>query len=281
MDNSPGATITLTVLYVPYAMLLVLALHRARLRVKSQPSNIYSAHRRNVLGGAALSWSYIAFIAAVVLMFIFTTVAMVLRWTPFGGFSILMMGLNVLLADVILIWRSWIIYGMAVWVILLPSIGVVADIVGLILTLTPDDPTGFSAVALPIEFPAISFLVTGYCTIVIAIRIVRINHSQGAAFWAAAPVLQIIVESALLYSAALVFYILCYFLFSNLGEYGEVLILVTAGACPTWILTRIISGQSPGAENRVALTDFDSRADETIAVELRRTSTSSATSSKE
>ncbi|KIY64325.1 hypothetical protein CYLTODRAFT_493219 [Cylindrobasidium torrendii FP15055 ss-10] len=300
MNNYLGTNITLSVLYVPYALLLVLALHRTRLRVKSQPSNIYSAHRQNVLGGATLSWSYIVLIAAVVLMFIFTTVAMVFRWIIFymdhlyddmsvltmllvAQVPLLMMGLNVLLADIILIWRSWIIHGRAVWVVLFPSIGVVADIVGLVLTFTErTKPTTFSALALPVLFPAISLVVTGYCTIVIAIRIMRLNRLQGGAFWAAAPVLQIIVESAMLYSAALVLDILSVFVVARLNEYSQVLVLVTAGMCPTWILTRIISGQSSGEDNRVALTDFDSRTDETTALEmLRKASRSSATSSED
>ncbi|KIY63457.1 hypothetical protein CYLTODRAFT_493909 [Cylindrobasidium torrendii FP15055 ss-10] len=263
-----GPAILFTVLYALYTALVFFALFRTLRRVKtrSRPSNAFSVHREKVLGGgsARFTWQYVTFIGSIVLMWFFTTAMLAHCWwtrAKYDSFMAqhskatltnspgdkgqaptLVMGLNVLIADIILIWRCWLLYGCTYGIVMLPVIGVLLDIALFVIV----ELKSMSTDLIRLLYPCTSLCITLYCTVAIGFKMLRYKKVKGYAIMALVPALEIIAETALVYTAALIAMIGCHIALSSkqADAYSMVLVAVTAGACPTWILASTVMGNS-------------------------------------
>ncbi|KIY64161.1 hypothetical protein CYLTODRAFT_493361 [Cylindrobasidium torrendii FP15055 ss-10] len=165
-----------------------------------------------------------------------------------GQVPSLLMGLNVLIADIILIWRCWLLYGCTPGIIVLPGLCVIGDI-GILITV---EVKSTSKEFIRVLYPCVSLCITLYCTVAIAFKMLRYRKLKGYATVALKPALEIIAETALVYTAALVIMLAGQTTTSSkdFNGYAVALVAVMAGACPTWILASVISGNG-SVENQV------------------------------
>ncbi|KIY65755.1 hypothetical protein CYLTODRAFT_492058 [Cylindrobasidium torrendii FP15055 ss-10] len=238
-------------------------------------SDVYAAHRSRIHRNP------IFFIVAMI-MYALVTAVFAIQWKtfynvlgPHGGdgeylckatasasvliFCETVLSLNFVLADLVLIWRTFIVYGRLKKVILFPFVFavaagglVVAVIIGMSLHLEGHDLALYNVVfamnaldILPLVYMAVSILVTIYCSIAITIRIVKICRLGGSSLGSYSNVLELVAESAVLYTAVLLTTFILKFVSERWGSrYAVAVLLPVTGIAPTWILARAISGES-------------------------------------
>ncbi|KIY64327.1 hypothetical protein CYLTODRAFT_446076 [Cylindrobasidium torrendii FP15055 ss-10] len=258
-----ASIITLSVLYgrPPHSYLIV------------EGVATYEIQAQKVLAGSTLSWSYHVFIAAVVLMFASTTASLVTLWvkelsrTPISqiplAVTLTMMAMNILIADIILTWRCWIIYGKYIWITILPVLGASGELgchqlltsyLALLILITMNR----GGKAINVMLSALSFSVTAYCTTAITIRMLRLNRLEGRNPWTISPTLAILVESALPYTATLLFCIITTAVGDqNLSRIAQIILFVMAAVCPTWIMAKILRGRQSVDADKVLLAECE------------------------
>jgi len=193
----------------------------------------------------------------------------------YKGVGMTMFSVNIFIADCLFIWRCWVVWEKRWVVVVLPILGTIAgqvlNILGIIgsvelsLELAPTQvPISFANLATP--YFGISLATSLITTSLIALRIFMIQREMRGVGMRAqgsySKILEILIESAALYSInLLVFVILLSRLLIQL-EYPEAMMSQISGIAPTLIICRVALGHSrPDSEwsrrNRDIVSNID------------------------
>ncbi|KAJ7483607.1 hypothetical protein FB451DRAFT_1235113 [Mycena latifolia] len=169
--------------------------------------------------------------------------------------------LSFLLADVIMVWRCWIVWGRSWIVIVFPILAAVAGTVcaglglaGQIAVASIQNSSSATRLAPLVQFStpflSLSLVVTLYTTGLIAWRILHvqrhakkheINHEVRSDF---SPVLEIVVESSALYAASLFVFVVLLAMKSENQNYPQNIHAQIAGIAPTLLILRVSAGRA-------------------------------------
>ncbi|KAG7441220.1 uncharacterized protein BT62DRAFT_923445 [Guyanagaster necrorhizus] len=164
---------------------------------------------------------------------------------------------STVIADSSMIWRCWIVWGRRCWIILLPILctisGTVFDAISvyhLVADTTEDESdSGSSAYAIRIDWTMLSLsftlATTVLCTILIIYRIVTVaDGKHGSGLPSYRGVVEVIVESAALYSASTIVYMAFVARNELTGAYANEVNTAIKGIAPTLIVGRVASGHA-------------------------------------
>ncbi|SJL05141.1 uncharacterized protein ARMOST_08514 [Armillaria ostoyae] len=162
-------------------------------------------------------------------------------------------GLTTSIADAIMIWRCWVIWGGRYEIIALPTLLLSSQNVFGWLALLDNihSPTSDDQVKVGMEeiqwltvYLSLSLGTTLFCTILIIYRIIRVGRSSDSV-GAYRRVIEIVVESASLYAVSLIFWMAFNLLRDNRANvYPEAAYVSITGIAPTLIVGRVASGQA-------------------------------------
>ncbi|KAK0192006.1 hypothetical protein F5146DRAFT_1038001 [Armillaria mellea] len=157
-------------------------------------------------------------------------------------------GLNLIIADCTIIWRCWIVWARDWKITILPICLVIGGIVcgvNVVVhqdTVAPDDETGTKwGVATMATTLGTNIL----CTVLIVARIVYVARGHRGIIGGIRTyrgVLEILVESAALYSLTFIVFMILYPLGGNGYMYPQALSFPVTGIAPTLIILRVASG---------------------------------------
>ncbi|PBK70157.1 hypothetical protein ARMSODRAFT_956238 [Armillaria solidipes] len=174
------------------------------------------------------------------------------RWLMLHWASGLTSGLNTTVADAIMIWRCWVVWGGRYEVIVLPTLLLASQNVFGWLALHNNiyasvESTATQGVTWITVYLSLSLGTTLFCTTLIIYRIIRVGRypdNSGTSLSAYRGVIEILVESALLYAISLIFWMA--FLLENYpaSPYPEMIYVSITGIAPTLIVGRVASGQA-------------------------------------
>jgi len=156
---------------------------------------------------------------------------------------------NAVLADCVIIWRCWIVWGRSWKVTILPIICTMLttafSIIAIYQTVTG---TSFGAVGVDYATAlySTSLATTLYCTGVIVYRIVQIgNRSRaGPGLSSYRGVIEILVESSALYCVATLFALIAYMHSGPASEFASAFWTSITGIAPTLIVSRVAAGDA-------------------------------------
>jgi len=150
--------------------------------------------------------------------------------------------LNAVLADCVIIWRTWVIWGKNWKITVVPVVLTLLTIAFSIIA-TYQAITGTSFDALRVDFAtglySTSLGTTIFCTGAIIYRIAQLG-SLGAYLG----VIEIIVESSLLYAVAPLFSLLAYIYSGPLSTYAGAFWTACTGIAPTLVIVRVAAGHA-------------------------------------
>ncbi|PBK91762.1 hypothetical protein ARMGADRAFT_186315 [Armillaria gallica] len=169
-------------------------------------------------------------------------------------------GINTDIADAIMIWRCWIVWGRRWIVVILPILlffgqgvfGCFALHVDLHETSNWGTTPGKSEVNWTTMYLSFSLGTTLLCTALIIYRIVTVRRSPdgiSAAARAYRGIVEILVESALLYAVSLILFIVLIARGGAASAYPQIIYITTTGIAPTLIVARVASGQARPNDN--------------------------------
>ncbi|KAK0225016.1 hypothetical protein EDD85DRAFT_795251 [Armillaria nabsnona] len=174
-------------------------------------------------------------------------------WLVFRWSSGIMSGLTTSIADAIMIWRCWVIWGGRYEIIALPTLLLSSQNVFGWLALLDNihSPTSDDPLKLEIEeiqwltvYLSLSLGTTLFCTILIIYRIIRVGRSSDNV-GAYRRVIEIVVESASLYAISAILWLAFNLLRDNQASvYPEAAYVSITGIAPTLIVGRVASGQA-------------------------------------
>ncbi|KAK0192045.1 hypothetical protein F5146DRAFT_1038105 [Armillaria mellea] len=169
--------------------------------------------------------------------------------------AVTMTALNLVIADCTIIWRCWVVWNHDWRVIILPVLFVIGEIVCGVssvirqFTVSVNDETGKHwAVAIMAATVGTNIL----CTTLIVGRIIylaRGNHGIRGGLRTYRGVIEILIESAALYSIIYVVLVILYPLNGNGYMYPEALVWPVTGITPTLIILRVASGHARPEES--------------------------------
>ncbi|PBK67081.1 hypothetical protein ARMSODRAFT_338287 [Armillaria solidipes] len=177
-------------------------------------------------------------------------------WAP--TISSVVASINILLADCIIIWRCWIIWGRNWRIVVLPSLctlcGTIFNFFFLMQELTPSTgsqgqsvtPWGSNSINWGIAYYSMTLSTTIICTMLMVYRLARASVARRSLCFAPNPyyqVMEIMVESAALYVVALAVFIPFIATNSPYSNYPQVVLESVTGIAPTLILLRVASGK--------------------------------------
>ncbi|KAK0445596.1 uncharacterized protein EV420DRAFT_919928 [Desarmillaria tabescens] len=163
--------------------------------------------------------------------------------------------ISTVIADASMIWRCWIVWGRRWWIILLPILctisGTIFDAISTyhVVADTTEDQSDSSPYALRIDWTMLSLsftlATTLLCTLLIIYRIVTVaGGKHGAGLRSYRGVVEVIVESAALYSASTIVYMAFVARNELTGAYPNVINASIKGIAPTLIVGRVASGHA-------------------------------------
>jgi len=157
--------------------------------------------------------------------------------------------LNAILADAVIIWRAWIIWGRLWRIIVLPIICTILTLVfSIIATYQTVTSTKFGQ--LKVDYAtalySTSLITTAYCTIVIVHRIIYVSKRSfsGPGLGSYRGVIEILVESSALYFLARLFALVAYIVNAPASEYATAFWTSVTGIAPTLIVARVAGGEA-------------------------------------
>ncbi|KAF7332487.1 hypothetical protein MKEN_00130800 [Mycena kentingensis (nom. inval.)] len=170
---------------------------------------------------------------------------------------------NTFIADCILIWRCWTVWGKSLWAIILPglctiggtALGYVSVSEQARYVLNPTlDRSKFVDFATP--YFSLTLVTTVICTLLIVARILLVTRSTAIALNPSGEVvnrkyskaIEIIVESAVLYSITLIVFLPLMVQGSSKNAWPQTVLTQMTGFAPTLILARVSFGLSRSAE---------------------------------
>jgi len=169
--------------------------------------------------------------------------------------------LNILIADCIVIWRCWVVWGRNWYIIVLPALTTLAGLVLSILNVIGEvgvvKAKGHVPGKVPQEFLSfnrpysILTLVTSlYATLFIIFRIYLLQrHVEGAGpkvrfFRRYGKVIELVVESYALYSIVLIAFVILTATGNPKVTFPETILPEIAGIAPTLLIFRVVMGQA-------------------------------------
>ncbi|KAF9043593.1 hypothetical protein BDZ89DRAFT_1128287 [Hymenopellis radicata] len=162
--------------------------------------------------------------------------------------------LSVFMADLILIWRCWVLYGGNLKVVAVPALFVITETLsGCMVIISWVDDGSFSN-ASRTNWSLVYYLMTvatnSLCTILILFRIVRVS-GLGASLKTYRGIIEILVESAAMYAIIYIALLIAYAYQFYTGaavltayNYPVVISYSITGIAPTLIIARVMAGQS-------------------------------------
>ncbi|KAJ6489756.1 hypothetical protein C8R45DRAFT_929073 [Mycena sanguinolenta] len=177
-------------------------------------------------------------------------------------FGLVTSAVSFVLADIIMIWRCWIVWGRSWLVVVLPILAAVGGVVcaglglaGQISVMVIEDPTASQGLAPLIRFStpflSLSLAATLYTTGLIAWRILGVQrYAKKNGIERSGPgsdlstALEIMVESSSLYAASLFIFIVLLAMKSENQTYMQNIHAQIAGIAPTLLILRISAGQA-------------------------------------
>ncbi|PBK93608.1 hypothetical protein ARMGADRAFT_1079907 [Armillaria gallica] len=196
----------------------------------------------------ALTWSYIHSV--------FVDHGQTL-WTKYMSYQTPGMGITVgaatagaictVLADSAMVWRCWTVWGQRWRIVLLPVLLLVSEIVLKIIAMSRNytPPDGY--VLGYVLYSSFTLASTLWCTLLIIYRIVTVVRSAGEAgggLSAYRHVIEVLVESAALYSISLILFVAFYARNDATMYYFDVLSAITRGIAPTLLVGRVAAGHA-------------------------------------
>ncbi|KAK0221096.1 hypothetical protein EDD85DRAFT_261836 [Armillaria nabsnona] len=162
--------------------------------------------------------------------------------------------LNTLLADATLIWRCWIVWGRSWRIVLVPiactilatvSRGFVIyyDAFGSVENISPLALFFERGVNWAVLYSSFILATLLWCTILIVYRILRVGGAAGR-IHVYQRVIEMLVESASLYSAMIIVWLVFEVRNEIVGEYVEILVVVMRGIMPTILVGHVAAGHA-------------------------------------
>ncbi|KIY68448.1 hypothetical protein CYLTODRAFT_489737 [Cylindrobasidium torrendii FP15055 ss-10] len=245
---------------------------------RSRQPDAYAAHRSRIQRSPVL------FIIAI-LMYTLVTVLCAIYWKtlydvfgPNGGDGTYLctkhvapalpviceaaLALNIVLADSVLIWRTYIVFGKIKRIVIFPAVLVLCNTALPFVGFVPvkgykDSPEIYELVfgirkfcVFVWVYLGFSMGITLYCSIAITLRILWICRLGGASWKSYSNVLEVIAKSSALYTTVIVITSILGFSSARWGaRYAVAVLLSVTGIAPTWILARIVSGKARADES--------------------------------
>ncbi|KAJ7068597.1 hypothetical protein C8F01DRAFT_615831 [Mycena amicta] len=214
---------------------------------------------------------------AVVVMFALSTIHVAIRWyivksafitagdSPITSLTYLLdppltleivgasaFATNTFISDSVLIWRCWTVWGRNTKIVVLPAISTVAGAVLGYLSVAeqaryiihPELPRG-SFIDFATPYFGLSLGTTLLCTLLIILRIVLVTRmTRESSLNGYGAVIEMVVESAALYSATLIAYLVFLVMKTFQDGYPQAILAQMAGIAPTLIVARVSLGLS-------------------------------------
>ncbi|PBK93592.1 hypothetical protein ARMGADRAFT_1062978 [Armillaria gallica] len=153
-----------------------------------------------------------------------------------------------ILADAIMIWRCWIVWGRRLLIILVPFAFLIAATTCKIISLYESYASqGILYPLLPLLYSCFVLVTTLCCTLLIIFRIVTVAWAAGevgSGLRAYRHTLEILVESSALYSISLILYIAFDVQDNVLFSYFDSLAAFARGIAPTLLIGRVAAGHA-------------------------------------
>ncbi|KAK0439116.1 hypothetical protein EV421DRAFT_1906128 [Armillaria borealis] len=164
-------------------------------------------------------------------------------------------GMATMLADSSMIWRCWVVWGRRWIIILIPILCTIAEGVFKLLELyyenvqvdSVDDETPLgSRLNWTLIYVSCTLATTLLCTLLIVYRILTVGGAKhgGAGTQAYRGVVEVIIESASLYTVSLIIDMILTARKSSGGGYSDIFASTMRGVAPTLIVARVASGHA-------------------------------------
>ncbi|KAF9018059.1 hypothetical protein BDZ89DRAFT_1074311 [Hymenopellis radicata] len=162
--------------------------------------------------------------------------------------SDILRSLSVFAADMVLIWRCWVLYGGNLKVIAVPTLCVITETISACMIIASNVANLNSASISQTNWILVYYLMTvatnSLCTVLILFRIVRVS-GLGASLKTYRGIIEILVESAAMYAIIYIALLIAY----AYEFYTASITVMTAypypaGIAPTLIIARVMAGQS-------------------------------------
>ncbi|KAK0497522.1 hypothetical protein EDD18DRAFT_157622 [Armillaria luteobubalina] len=164
--------------------------------------------------------------------------------------------LNIIVADCTVIWRCWVVWGQNWKVVVLPIIFVLSGIfcgIRLVVHQYTVSSNDGDVTKWAVATIATTLGTNVLCTSLIIARIISVAGRQrgmlGMGLRTYRGVLEILVESAALYSISYLLLMIFYPLSSNGYMFAQMLVYPVTGIAPTLIIARVASGQARSEES--------------------------------
>ncbi|KAG6909683.1 hypothetical protein DXG01_016090 [Tephrocybe rancida] len=156
---------------------------------------------------------------------------------------------NAVLADGVIIWRTWVVWGRSWQVTVVPIICTLLTIAFCIIAIFQTvTSTSFGAVGVDYATAlySTSLATTLYCTAAIVYRVVLVGkHSRvGYRLRSYRGVIEILVESSMLYFIATLFALVAYVSSGPASEYASAFWTAITGIAPTLVVARVAAGEA-------------------------------------
>lgn len=155
--------------------------------------------------------------------------------------------LNALVADCIIIWRAWVVWGQDWKITVVPIISTMLytafSIIAIYQTTTS---TSFGAVGVDYATALYSctLATTIFCTGAIIYRVVAVSRGSGQSLRSYKGVVEILVESSALYCISTLFALIAYVKSGPASEFASAFWTSITGIAPTLLVARVASGEA-------------------------------------
>ncbi|KAF9018031.1 hypothetical protein BDZ89DRAFT_1074256 [Hymenopellis radicata] len=158
--------------------------------------------------------------------------------------------LNVFIADLILVWRCWVLYDGNLKVLVIPGLCMITETISGCMVIISFDAETIFFVNWALASYSMTVVTNSLCTILILFRIVRVS-GLGASLKTYRGIIEILVESAAMYAiiyiALLIAYAYQFYSGATILTAYTYLVMISysvTGIAPTLIIARVMAGQS-------------------------------------
>ncbi|KAF9018033.1 hypothetical protein BDZ89DRAFT_1165405 [Hymenopellis radicata] len=162
--------------------------------------------------------------------------------------------LSVFIADLILIWRCWVLYGGNLKVIVVPGLCVITETISACMIIASNvanlNSASISQINWILVYYSMTTVTNSLCTVLILFRIVQVS-GLGASLKTYRGIIEILVESAAMYAIIYIALLIAYAYQFYTGAavataepYPQSISISITGIAPTLIIARVMAGQS-------------------------------------
>ncbi|KAF9029547.1 hypothetical protein BDZ89DRAFT_1065331 [Hymenopellis radicata] len=175
-------------------------------------------------------------------------------WLPYGLALDVLQGLCILSADLVLVWRCWVLYAGSFKVVVIPGLCVITEIISSWMTLhtiiAAPLSTSASHTNWLLVYLSMTVATNSSCTFLILFRIVQVS-GIGASLKTYRGIIEILVESAAMYAIIYIAILIAYTYqvytdtpTTTAYMYPTVISYSITGIAPTLIIARVMAGHS-------------------------------------